>query len=124
MPLRIGDSVFLQDGRPGVMVSTDAKNDSVKVDSDRGVVRNATRNGYINGLKPEERQSFEAILDSVKEIKDPAQRIEELRSRIEELSLDPKNTVLSRYLTAEMAHIMNMAGVKPRVFEIDSFKLR
>lgn len=124
MALRIGDAVFLPDGRPGVLVSEEKQRDSVKVVVDKKVVSEAHRHGYLNGIKPDVRTELYEILDRVKEIDEPEKRIDELRSKIEELSIDPKNMVLTRYLTAEMAHIMNMAGVRPRVFEVDSFKLR
>jgi len=124
MTLRIGDAVFLPDGRPGVLVSENKQRDAVSVVTDKKVVSDAHRHGYLNGVKPDVRNELYEILDRVKEIPEPEKRIDELRSKIEELSIDPKNMVLTRYLTAEMAHIMNMAGVRPRVFEVDSFKLR
>ena len=124
MALKIGDSVFLQDGRPGLLVAENKGSDSVTVDPSKSRIKEAHRHGYINGLNMETRKEFDEILDEVKEIKGSKERIEELQGRIDTLSKDPKNMVLTRYLTAEMAHIMNMSGVRPKTFEVDAFKLR
>jgi len=116
MSFRIGDTVFNHQGRPGVVADRDPLTKELKVNQDPVANAEHLRHGYINGLSQEQREEFAKILDSVKEEKDPKKRVEDLQTRIQELQMDPKNRVMTRYLTAEMSHIMFTHGIVPQTY--------
>lgn len=124
MSTRIGDAVFFPSGKPGVVTNRTPETGKVTVEAQPDFVRNSLRNGYINGLSIPQRQEFMAFMDKVKETPDPELRMEQLQAKINELNTDPRNHVLTRYLTGEMAHIMYTADIKPKTYEVDPFRLR
>jgi hypothetical protein len=125
LAIRPGDIIFTRQADPALVKEREPTTGVLRLDRDKDAVKEIARHGYINGIDPDKRQEFLAILDEVKgATEDPAQRIDLLKNRIELLEQDPKNSNLSRYLRSEMAHLMNVFGVKPREFSIDSFKLR
>lgn len=125
LAIRPGDIIFTRQADPALVKERDPATGILRLDRDQNAVKEMARHGYINGVDSDKRQEFLAILDEVKgATEDPAQRIDLLKNRIEQLEQDPKNSRLSRYLRSEMAHLMNVYGVKPREFSIDGFKIR
>ena len=121
---QVGDALFLPGSRPAVVRGRDENSGGLVVDTDAQAVSEEHRHGYINGLEPEERNAFNAILDQVRETQDPLTRIDILQARISELSQDqaPQSRKMARYLTSEMAHLMHMSGIRPRHFTLDEFR--
>lgn len=125
MTYRVGDSVFLSQGMPALVVGRDPMNGTTVVDRDTDEIRKQTRHGYLNGVAPERREELLGILDEVKKHAEPSVRVAELQKKIDELKLDPnKNMQFVRYLEAEQGHLMNMSGYKPRFYNTEEHKLR
>ena len=117
MTLRVGDTAFIRGGTPVTVKDRDPHSAQLVLESDPDVVRQQTRHGYLNGLSPEVRQQFYEILDTVKgDSEDPETRINQLNTKVAELEQDPRNLQLSRYLRAEMNHIMNTFNIRPREY--------
>ena len=125
MSVRVGDTVFIRSGVPATVNQRDPFSGELKLESDLDKVQENSRNGYINGLSPENRGVFNELLDSVKgATEDPSERVADLRGRLEELEKDPRNHQLSRYVKAEMVHIMNTHALKPREYAVFESKVR
>lgn len=125
MSVRVGDSVFIRSGLPATVKERDSNSGQLKLESDLDKVQEETRHGYINGLSPDNRGRFNELLDAVKEATDdPAGRVEDLLGRLTELDKDPRNHQLSRYVRAEMVHIMNTHAIKPREYAVSESKTR
>ncbi len=124
MSYRVGDTLFTQSAAPATIVGKDEIKGTAKYDKDFKAFQVSSRHGLLNGMEPESRDEFNAIMDQVSENKDNALRVESLRNKIEELSVDPKNFRLVQYLDGEVRHLMNVKGVKPRYFSIDEFKAK
>lgn len=124
--LRIGDAAFLRTGTPAVVKDREPVTGKLKLEEDRVKVHEATRHGYLNGIEPDKRAEFYKILDEVKAdtVDDPATRVEKLQTRVSELEADPTQRVLARYLRAEMVHIMNSHGLKPKEYVVDESIVR
>jgi hypothetical protein len=123
--IRIGDAVFVRSGLPTTVKGRDDLTGKLSLELDPATVKDEHRHGYINGLSPENRQSLYEILDKVKaDSSDPAERVEVMRQKVEELEQDPRNLHLTRYLKAEMVHIMNTYGIRPREYSIYESKVR
>jgi hypothetical protein len=125
MALRVGDTAFIRGGTPVTVKDHDPISRQLLLESDPNVVREQTRHGYLNGLSPEVRQQFYEILDEVKgNTEDPTERINTLSAKLFELEQDPRNLQLTRYLRAEMNHIMNTYNIRPREYAMDESKVR
>jgi hypothetical protein len=125
MNIRPGDAVFLRSGEPGIVKDRNEITGKLKVDSDLQRVKQDMRHGFINGLTPEQREVFNTILDEVKgSTEDPGERVTILNAKVKELEQDPKLFGLTRYVKAEMVHIMNSNNIKPREYSVQEAKLR
>lgn len=125
MDIRNGDAVFLRTGEPGIVRDRNEVTGKLKVDTDVKAVKTDMRHGYINGLTGEQREQFNAILDEVKaSTEDPTERISKLDTKVKELEMDPHQLGLSRYVRAEMVHIMNSNGIKPREYSVQESKIK
>lgn len=125
MSIRVGDSVFIRNGTPGVVAGRDDTNGMLRLDTDLKEVQKQTRHGIVNGLSIETRGRFEEILDRVKEDKkDPKERVEALTEILKELELDPANHTLTQYVRSELSFIMNTHGIKPREYSVHESKAR
>lgn len=125
MTLRIGDTAFIRGGTPVTVKDRDQVSGQLVLESDPGVVKRETRHGYLNGLSPEVRQQFYEILDEIKgNTEDPGERINVLNAKLFDLEQDPRNIQLTRYLRAEMNHIMNTYNIRPREYTMDESKAR
>lgn len=124
--VRAGDMVFRASGEPAVLAKHDEKTGKVTLDRDTQTVREAVRHGFINGLAPDDRVQYNAIMDDTKELKDPRERISMLENRIDKLQEEDlkKNYHLVRYLRAEVAHLTSTYGIRAREFVLDESKLR
>lgn len=116
MSLRVGDSVFLPRGETAVVTDHDKKTSKFALSTSPEVKKQNTRHGYINGMSPDQRASLMALMDQVKELSDPNERVGQLRSKLEELKSDPTQWRMSRYVEAELAHTMNVFGIKPTTY--------
>ena len=124
MAYRVGDTLFTQPATPATVVGRDELKATVKYDKDFKAFQVSTRHGLINGLAPETREQFNAIMDEVVSNKNNDERVEMLQRKIDELNNDPRNFKLVQYLDGEVRHIMNVKGVKPRFFNTEDFKVR
>lgn len=125
MDIRNGDAVFLRSGEPGIVRDRDPVTGKLQIDSDITSIKKDMRHGYINGLSVDQRSALNEILDTVKSAtEDPAERVSQLDAKAKELELDPKNLGLTSYVKAEMVHIMNSHGIKPREYSVHEAKLR
>lgn len=116
MSLRVGDTMFLPRGETAVITDFDRNSNSFKVSAEAGLNKESRRHGYINGISKEDRSSLMNLLDRVQQIDDPKERIGELRKKLDELSTDPHQWQMARYVESEMAHMMNMFGIKPTTY--------
>lgn len=116
MSLRVGDSVFLPRGETAVVTDRDKNTNKFALSTEPGIKQQNSRHGYINGMSPDQRVSLMALLDQVKELHDPNERVSQLRTKLEELRNDPSQWRMSRYVEAELAHMMNVYGIKPTMY--------
>ena len=125
MDIRNGDAVFLRSGEPGIVKDRNQATGKLKVDTDNQTVKREMRHGYLNGLTDPQRAELNEILDTVKNTsEDPAERISALETKVRELESDPRQMGLSKYVKAEMVHIMNSNGIKPREYSVQESKIR
>lgn len=123
MNFRVGDAVFDQAGRPGVMTGRNEQNQLI-VERQGEAYEKARRRGFINGLTQDQRTKFNEVMDKVFELKDPKARVSELTTKLDELKLDPRNHIVTRYLQGELTHIMNTEGIQPRTYKVDESNIR
>lgn len=125
MSIRVGDNAFIRGGLPSTVKGRDPLNGKLNLELDPAIVKEDTRHGYLNGLNQETRDELYQILDQVKaDTTDPGERIEKMRLKLDELDQDPRNLNLSRYLKAEMVHIMNTYNIRPREYTMYESKVR
>ena len=125
MSIRVGDTVFIRDGSPGVVKGRDEYSGTLKLDAELKSVQEQTRNGIINGLPEDLRGKLNQIVDGIKESSaDPKERVERLGGVLNELEKDPTQITLARYVRGEMHFLMNTFGIKPREFSIHESKAR
>jgi hypothetical protein len=125
MDIRNGDAVFLRSGEPGIVKDRSQATGKLTVDTDNETVKREMRHGYLNGLSDTQRVELITILDDVKTTtEDPTERITALESKVRELENDPRQIGLSKYVKAEMVHIMNSHGIKPREYSVQETKIR
>ncbi len=125
MTIRIGDTAFIRNGTPAVVKNRDEFSGLLTLDAELGEVQAATRHGFVNGLSPEDREAFDSLLDVVKsDTMDANDRVETLKLRLAEIESDPTRHLLAKYVRAEMMHIMNSNGIKPREYSIHESKAR
>ncbi len=123
--IRPGDAVFVRTGDPLLVKDRDKNTGVATLERDPETVINGTRHGYLNGLEADKRQQLYEILDEVKgSSEDPEERVMKLREVLQEMELDPRNQNLARYVRAEMTHIMNSFGLKPREYSIHESRIR
>jgi hypothetical protein len=124
MPRLIGDSVFVRNGAPGVVVNRDAAGVRVDIQQHGPQLEETQKRGYINGLNPVERSEFNQVIDQMRAIKDPKQRVQEMRGVIEELRKDPQKGVLTKYLESELIHTMISYNIKATEYVTDDLRIR
>lgn len=123
MKIQKGDVVFGPMGRPGLVQGRDEKTSALQVDNQGPAYQDTRKLGFVNGMKPLEREAFTKIMKDVKESESFAERIEMLTVAIDELNKDPTNLQLVRYLESEKAHLMFSSGITPRIYTVDEAKV-
>jgi energy-coupling factor transporter ATP-binding protein EcfA2 len=125
MSIRVGDAAFIRSGQPGLVRERNTANGALKLDTDLKAVQEDMRHGYLNGIDQEQRQALYDILDQVKgSTADPEERINMLRDKLAELEQNPQNYLLTRYVQAEMTHLMNTHSIRPRLYSVSEYKTR
>ncbi len=124
MGLQVGDVVFDTKGRPAVIVDRNAQNESVQAERQGENFEAGRRRNFINGLNPKERETYNAVIDEITEKTDPQDKLRTIMDRIAELKPDPRNHIVTRYLEAQAAHVMNSEKINPRVYSIDEDSVR
>ena len=120
---RVGDTAFDSSGKPSLVIDREPITQNITLDRGESFDR-ARRYGFINGISPDLRPSLDAVLDKVRERRDPRERVQLLSEEIGKLGDDPKSRQLKKYLNAEMIHIMNSESVQPRVFQLPEQAIR
>ena len=116
MRIHRGDIVYDDQGRPGVVVDKSETSGELLVEREGPQYEQARRRGFINGLKPSERDSYRAITQELSRIENPRQKLSYLETQIRGLQKDPRNQNLLRYLTSEKAHVIHTTGITPRYY--------
>lgn len=125
MSMRVGDAAFIRSGQPGVVRERDSASGVLKLDTELKAIQTDMRHGYLNGITSTEREVLYDILDSVKSNSaDPEERINLLRDKLNELEQNPQNYLLTRYVRAEMTHLMNTHSIRPRLYSVSEYKTR
>lgn len=125
MGLGVGDVIFRQNGQPGVVQKRDEDTGNLTVETKGEAYENRRKAGFINGLKGEDRQSFDAIILESRGIKEPVKRVQYLQEQIAKLKEEPSksNMQLTRYLESEVGHIVSSEGIQPRTYEVMESKV-
>ncbi len=116
--INVGDTLFNRSGDPGIVISKDPANGDLTVQKKGKNYEDSRKVGFINGLPPEQKSEYDSVIVDIRQEKKPIKRLEALTSKIEELNKDPRNFLLSKYLTAEKAHIINSDKIR-----LDSYKV-
>lgn len=117
MGFKIGDAVFDRSGQPSVVVKQDPESKNFVINKENEKVKEFHRHGYINGLNPSEKSNYVKIMDDLR-TSDPKEKMLSLQERIAELKADPSQHKMIGYLEAELFHVMNTHGVKPKTYEV------
>ena len=67
---------------------------------------------------------MDKVLDEVGGIPDPEEKVRALSEKIDQLKMDPRQHVVTRYLSGELAHIMMTERVRPREYSSDELEVR
>lgn len=120
MVLRVGDPAFTYMGMPAVVTAKNEQRQELTIDADPEIVANSHRHGYLKGLSPETRQSFNDIMDEVKSLADSQEKISKLQEKIAEFENHESESKrqIAKYLKAELAHTMNSQNISPRYYQI------
>ncbi|MBI2601952.1 MAG: hypothetical protein HYW48_02755 [Deltaproteobacteria bacterium] len=121
MPAKVGDPIFNSQGFPHVLKGKEEESAKFIAEADPEKVQEATRHGYIKGLQPEMRETFNKVMDKVKSTEDPREKLAFLQEQIASLETKShikENQILARYLKSELFHVMQVYHVEPRTFEI------
>lgn len=121
---RIGDTVFSQSGKPGVIVGRTEDQQRIKVEREGERFEKTRKHGYINGLSGEEKSRYESIVSEVQEIEGAKDKVSALKGHLDELKTNPKNMRLAKYVEADLAHTMISHGLHPKVYESDEHHVR
>jgi hypothetical protein len=123
--IRLGDAVFIRSGTPAIVKDRNPTTAQLLLDQDYEHVQEDMRHGYINGLSGETRAQLNEILDDVKgATDDPRERVDAMQAKLTEIDGDPTKLPLSRYLRAEMLHVMNAHNIKPKEYSVQELKAR
>lgn len=125
MSIRVRDAVFLRAGQPAIVRERDPVSGQLKLDTSLKAVQHEMRHGYLNGIAPEQRDVLYEMLDDIKSRSDdPSKRVDFLREKLSELEKNPQNFQLTRYVRAELAHLMNTYDIRPRLYSVGEDKIR
>lgn len=120
---RVGDTVFNAQGQPALVVDREPVTENLTLERGDQYDR-SRRYGFINGISPDLRPTYQAVMDRIRETRDPRDRVQLLSEEIGKLADDPKSRQLKKYLNAEMVHIMNSENVQPRIYQLPEQAIR
>lgn len=123
MGFQVGDTIFSRAGKPTVLTGRNEGNGELQVQAEGEKIAETKKRGYINGLNPEERVQFNEIIDKMRTIPEPEKRLEELQTKIDEIKADPRQRILTRYLSSEMAHLMNTHRIAPKEYKVPEWEV-
>lgn len=119
MRVNPGDIVYDAKGRPGVVRKADPVSGKVEAERSGSEFEKARRFGFINGLDPADRSSYQQVMSEIRAIRDPEARIASFSEKLSKIEEDPAKLQLARYLRAEKSHLMFSSGVFPKSFTVD-----
>lgn len=109
--------------KPGVV--TEKKEDgNVVIDTDPDLIKKYHRYSNISGLTAEEKDKFNGIMDEVMASDNNVERINILQTKIDTLRAEGSSTKVVSTLRNEQAQLIRHARELPRVYNIESDKLR
>jgi len=109
--------------QPGVVVDKN-EDGSVVVDTDPTQIHQYHRHANTSGLSPEEKDSFNGIMDQIMESQDSGERINLLQQQIDVLGADGGNRKVVSSLRNQQAELIRYARELPRVYKFDGEKVR
>ncbi len=122
MSIGIGDPAFTRTGRPGVIQPSTTQPGRVEIETDLSAVQQAHRHGYLKGISPEDRASFNQIMDGVQRLEDPKAQVHALQTQIGELEQNPsaQKQHVVHYLRSELFHIMDTHNITPTSYVLSA----
>jgi hypothetical protein len=118
MTKAVGDTIFNNNGRPGVIVHREPTG-HLLIDREGPSLKETQQRGYVNGLSAEQRGEFNKLIDQVRAIEKPEEKILEMQKIVESLRDEPTKHVIRKYVEAEMNHLMISHNIRPRLFVVD-----
>ncbi len=112
MGLTVGDIVFARAGKPSVVVGYDEQTERANLNDDLGLVQEIAANGVRNGIELESRDSYNSIIDGIRN-KDKRKEIEELYKKISEMRARGADPRMMRYLEGELQYRMSREKYQP-----------
>ena len=120
---QVGNTIFDHQGKIAIVTDRDENTHQLTVESGGKNFERSSKYPLINGLKPQERKYYNDVMDQAYEKKEPIERIKLIRDKLKEIPEDPNTHILRKYISAEMAHIMNTHRVWPREYTIAADKV-
>jgi hypothetical protein len=108
---------------PGV-VKEKKPDGTIIIDTDKAAIKKFHRHSITSGLTPQEKDTFNNIMDQVMNLKDNRSRILSLQERIDKMRVDPKSKKVSDFLRNEQAQLIRWAKDLPKVYDTQPEKLR
>ena len=108
--------------KPGVVTEKKEGGDVV-VDTDPAMIEKYHRYAITTGLTPEDKDKFNAIMDSVVHMQSNDERLNSLQRTIDELKNDPANKRVTEALHNEQAVLIRMSRQLPKVYTVSAEKL-
>lgn len=123
-PLQMGDFIAKAGiyTKPGVVI--DRKEGSLVIDTNPEAIAKYHRHSNTTGLKIEDKERFNSIMDEVMGMEKNDERLSALQHQIEELKATPENKPLADSLKNEQAQLIRLSRDLPRVYQFDSKELR
>jgi hypothetical protein len=109
--------------QPGVVIEKN-EDGTVVVDTDPTQIQQYHRHANTSGLSPEEKDSFNGIMDQIMDSQDSGERINMLQQQIDVLGADGGNRKVVSSLRNQQAELIRYARELPRVYKFDGEKVR
>ena len=119
MGFNVGDAVFTRNGVPGAVTGRNPGTGELTVETKGPAASEIRSRGYVNGLSPEQREQYNAIIDDAHQSHEPRERIEKLMTKVNEIKDDPRQRSLTTYINAEISHIMMTHNIEPRSYSVN-----
>ncbi|KAB8031968.1 hypothetical protein [Fluviispira multicolorata] len=108
---------------PGV-VEDKREDGTVVINTDKDMINKFHRHSITTGLTPDEKDTFNSIMDNIMSLEVQSDRILTLQDIIDEMRTDPKMKKVSDYLRNEQAQLIRWSKELPRVYDTQPEKLR